>query len=316
LREQLDSIFRQTVLPSELVISDDASSDATLSIIADAVAALAATPGRDPLEVRVLTNSEALGLVPNFQVAVSACSGELIALCDQDDVWADDRIERAVAIFARDPELLLLHSDAHLIDSSGAKMGVTLFESLGITSAIVTRVHDGDAFDVLMRRNIVTGATTIFRRSLAKVAFPVPAGWLHDEWLALVAAAVGRVDLSEDRLVEYRQHGGNLVGARRLSLAQSFGRMVEPGSQRNARLLVRATSLAERLPAIPGVQGEKIVAVRQKLIHEEVRSRLSAHRLARVFPVVREFATGRYTKFGRGGSDAVRDILQPLPGPR
>jgi hypothetical protein len=219
-------------------------------------------------------------------------------------------------MFSRDAQLLLVHSDAHLIDSSGAMMGTTLFESLGITSATVTRVHEGDAFAVLMRRNIVTGATTIFRRSLAKVAFPVPAGWLHDEWLALVAAAVGRVDLSEDRLVEYRQHGANLVGARRLSLAQSFGRMVEPGSERNARLLVRATSLAERLPALPGVQGEKVLVARQKLIHEEVRSRLSAHRLARVFPVLREFSTGRYAKFGRGSSDAVRDFLQPLAGPR
>jgi len=308
VRQQLSSIFAQTVLPAEIVISDDASSDDTLAIVAEVTREASATS----VTVIVRHNAVALGVVANFELALRATTGEFVVLCDQDDEWMPDRLELILAEFARRPELVLLHGDAELIDANGASLGGTLFQALDIDARMVELAHAGSEWELLLRRNIVTGATTAFRRSLLALALPVPEGWLHDEWLAIVAAATSRIDLTSDRLVRYRQHGTNQVGVRQLSIVGKLRRMLEPGSDRNARLLVRAASLESRLGMLPGLTPERAEAVANKLVHERVRSELGVHRITRVAPVLREYRTGRYARYGRGAADAVRDVLQPL----
>jgi glycosyltransferase involved in cell wall biosynthesis len=312
LREQLDSIFAQTVLPTELIISDDGSTDSTVAIVRSVVDSRA----DDSVRVTVLENPAPLGFVENFSGAIRTCTGDLVVLSDQDDVWRADRLERALAEFASRPHLLLLHSDADLIDGAGSPLAGSLFEALAIGSSMQHEVHEGRAWAVLLRRNIVTGATAAFRRSLATLALPVPEGWLHDEWLAVVAAATGNLDLTTERLIEYRQHGGNQVGVRMLGLSGKVGRMLETGSARNARLLARSASLVDRLPQLPDVSPDRIADAGAKLVHEQVRSSLRRSRISRFVPVLRELASGRYSRFGRGPADAARDLLQPLDRPR
>ena len=313
IAEQLLSILNQSRLPREIVLSDDASTDATVAIAETTFATFAAAHSHAPVELTVLRNGVAFGVTKNFEQAILACRSDLVALCDQDDVWMPHRLERLVGVFAARPRLQLVHSDARLIDDSGEDLGETLFEAYEVTAELQNLIHSGAAFTVLMHRNVVTGATVVMRRELAAAAAPFPANWVHDEWLAVVAATLGELDLVADQLIDYRQHGGNAIGARRLSFAGKFARMVEPGAKRNARLLARATSLAERLRDLGDlVPSERLAATEHKLRHEEARSELSVHRAARVVPVLRELRTGRYGEFGRGVSDAVRDLLQPL----
>jgi glycosyltransferase involved in cell wall biosynthesis len=308
LRQQLDSILAQSVLPTELILSDDGSTDSTGAILQSSIDAARGGAVR----VTVLRNTTPIGTVANFQRAIEACTGDLIVLCDQDDVWRPDRLEWMLSQFDSRADLLLLHSDADLIDAEGAALPGSLFEALGVGSSTQRRVHAGGAWKVLLRRNIVTGATTALRRSLASVALPVPDGWLHDEWLAIVSAATGRMDLTSERLIGYRQHGNNQIGVQALDISGKIGRMLETGSARNARLLARAASLAARLPDLPGVSPAKIADAKAKLVHEQVRSRLGRRRLPRAGHVLRELWTGRYRRFGRGLADAARDLLQPL----
>jgi glycosyltransferase involved in cell wall biosynthesis len=312
LREQLASILAQTLLPDEIVISDDASTDSTLEIIESEVASFRSANGDAAPNVTVLRNETPLGVSANFERAILACSSELVALCDQDDVWEPGRLARALTLFGGRPELLLIHGDAILIDGNGAELGETLFEALEVDAKLRAQVHSGGAFELLLHRNIVTGATAVVRRELAALAAPFPAAWLHDEWLAIIAAATGAIDLTSERLVRYRQHGDNQLGARKLSVVGKLGRMFEPGYERNLRLVRRATALAERVPLIDGVSSRRIEATHRKLLHERVRSELNPSRLRRVVPVLRELRTGRYGEFGRGAADAVRDLLQPL----
>ncbi len=307
VREQVESILAQTLPVGEIVVADDGSADSTLSIVTDLVGHASPQP-----RLTVLTGTSPLGVAANFGRAIAACTGDVVVLSDQDDVWRGDRVQHLVARFSADEHLLLLHGDADLIDDDDQPIGSTLFRALGITTSIEDAVHAGNAFEVLMRRNLVTGATCGFRRGLADLALPVPEGWLHDEWLGIVAAVIGRVDLTTERLVRYRQHGANQVGARELSMAGKFGRILEPGAERNRRLLARAASLEQRLSQLPGVAPDRTAAAAAKLAHETVRSRLVPQRGRRVAPVLRELATGRYSRYGRGAADAVRDILQPL----
>lgn len=307
LGDQLASILAQTRRPDRIVVTDDASTDDTVCL---ARAALAGFSG----EVIIATNSGPRGVVPNFSHGVTLASTELIALCDQDDLWRRDKLELMVAEFDRRPELQLLHTDARLVDASGRDLGGTLLESLTMTRAIRRDEHDGRAIHRLLQRNFVTGATTIVRQELMQLALPVPEGWLHDEWFAIVAAATGdgRIDLLELPLIDYRQHGANEVGAKLLGVGGKAKRMAEPRAERNARLLTRAEQLPERLVQLGSlVSPEVIAASRAKLAHERRRSALPAMRRARVLGVATGLLRGDYRRFGRGSFDAIRDLLQP-----
>lgn len=309
IEEQLASVLDQRLQPHEVVVSDDASTDETIGVIERMLSARSAA---DLPDVRILRNAKALGVTANFERALAATTGELIALCDQDDLWHPEKLERLARVFGARPDLLLVHSDARLTDAAGRPMGRTLFETLGVTTDERRRVHRGEAFDVLMRRNIVTGATAMVRRELVERSVPFPAAWVHDEWLAVVGASTGAVDLVEESLIDYRQHGANQIGATSLTGLGRVQRLRAPRSRRNAMLLERARALAERMPLL---QPQPSQAARRraeaKLEHERVRSALPASRLRRPWPVLREWLTGRYSTCGLGLQDVVRDLVQP-----
>jgi glycosyltransferase involved in cell wall biosynthesis len=307
LSAQLESILNQTLLPDEIVLSDDASTDDTVAI-AEAIAAT--HPG---VRLRVLRNARPLGVTKNFEQAVLATEGELIVLSDQDDLWYPNRIEKAAAEFARRPGLLLLHGDARLVDADGEPLGSDLFAALEATPWELGSIVAGRAIDVFLRRNLALGAATMFRRSLLEPAAPFDAGWVHDEWLAVIAAATGEgtVDFVPEPLIDYRQHGANQIGVRKLSFRGKLRRLMQPRRERNRRLLAAFEHLAARLEQL-GVAPEIVAAAREKVEHERVRNALPAARILRVVPVMREVRTGRYRTKGRGAPDVLRDLVQPV----
>lgn len=311
VERQIDSILAQSRLPDEVVLSDDHSTDNTVDLV-KATFSRHLKRGHALPRLVLLENPVALGVARNFEQAIAAAGTELVALSDQDDIWRPDRIEAAVAQFADRPTLLLLHSDAQLIDEVGNQLAGTLLDALEVPRAVRQKIHAGEAFDELMKRNLVTGATTMFRRSLAGLAFPIPESWLHDEWLAIVAAAVDGVDLLPECLIDYRQHGDNQIGVHKLPITGKLRRIVESGFERNRRLLARASVLSDRFERMAVVPAERAQAARDKLQHETVRSSIPGSRLRRGPTVLRELRTGRYQRFGRGLADAFRDLVQPL----
>jgi glycosyltransferase involved in cell wall biosynthesis len=308
---QLRSIFEQTLLPDEIIVSDDDSTDATLEIIKRE----AAEHPDARITLTILENSPALGVTRNFEEALSACSGDLVALSDQDDVWHPTRLEAMVSVFDSSRDVDLIFSDARLVDAENEALGETLFAGLGITAADKAMISSGSAFAALMKRNLVTGATVMLRRELVDRARPFPASWVHDEWLAVVAAATGSVRLLDQPLIDYRQHGANVIGAGSLSFSEKVRRATEEGRERNARLVSRARELAERLETLsPPVSESYRIAARDKLAHETARSALPRARIRRPGRVVAEWRTGRYSRYGQGGADILRDLVQPLAG--
>ena len=129
VEEQLFSILNQSRLPIEVIVSDDASTDNTIAIVRKVFAGQASVVP----QLRILTNAVALGVSKNFEQAVGACAGEVIALSDQDDVWVSDRVELMSAEFATRPELGLLFTDARLVDADGQPLAVSLFQALEIS---------------------------------------------------------------------------------------------------------------------------------------------------------------------------------------
>jgi hypothetical protein len=218
-----------------------------------------------------------------------------------------------VAGFDKRPDLLLLHSDARLVDGARKDLDQSLFHALEVKPFELDWIHNGRAFDVFLRRNLVTGATTVLRRSLLEQAAPFPREWVHDEWLAIVASAIGRVDVIEDALIEYRQHESNQIGARRDSFMGKVRKALASRGTIHHERARKAELLLERLLSLGGrVAPDTIRKLREKLEHQRFRAALPPSRAARCLPVLREALTGRYNKFGRGARGVVRDLFESV----
>ena len=303
LRDQLRSILHQTRPPDEIIISDDGSTDSTLEIIEEFASS---SGGPQPPVWSVETRTKPLGVSGNFASALTKARGAIIALADQDDVWEPERIEKGLSQFH--DGVLLVHSDATLIDASGRPTG-SLMSALRLTSSERRNLLRGRALDVLLRRNVVTGAATIIRSSLLVHALPIPEGWVHDEWLALVAAAQRGVIFQEDPLIRYRQHGNNEIGASKTDYEEARRRLLEKRSEFFARKLRRNHGIVALLDENPSwLDSADHLSLMAKVEFDQWRSTLPSSRVRRLVPVLRRWFVGDYGRYARGYVDVIRDI--------
>src|SRR5258708_7526568 len=170
LPEQLASIAKQTRLPDELVVCDDHSMDRTVAIVQE-FAAAASYP------VRVFENKSNLGFAANFERAIRLCDGDLIALCDQDDIWYPHRLDCSEQEFIAHPHAGLVFSDADLVDEHNRLIGQTLWQRLGFVGKCKRDLLAGQ-FVVLAKHRFVTGATVMFRATLRDHCLPIGPGWI------------------------------------------------------------------------------------------------------------------------------------------
>ncbi|MGN2247007.1 glycosyltransferase family 2 protein [Frateuria sp. GZRR35] len=307
LQEQLESLLRQTRRPDEIVIGDDGSQDGTWLLL-QAFKEKAAALG---IRTQVLRHERNIGFVSNFSRMLQQAMGDILFLCDQDDVWRCDKLATITRCFENDPSLLLLFSDARLVDAGGAPLRHTLFEALELTREERAAIHEGRAFEVLLRRNTVTGATSAFRRRLVDLALPVGTGWIHDEWLAIVAAAAGRVGMIEESLIDYRQHAGNQIGMHKRTFIEKWRDLVR---RRQAQLLAeigRLEVLRAHLAAAPVDFDRMRGPIERKRAHFQRRVLLGAvPRWARWPGVAREAMRGDYRRYVTGGRSVLRDLLR------
>lgn len=307
LAEQLASIADQERVPDEVVIRDDASSDGTRRIVE---AFARDFPGR----VDFAVNPSRLGVTGNFEAALAATTGELVLLSDQDDVWHRHRVAQAERAFGADPDLELLFADARLVDGTGAPLGTTQMRSLGMRDDERAAIRDGRAFEVFAARNLPLGATMCMRRRVVEDALPIPGSWLHDEWIALIAAARGRIAYVDEPIIDYRQHGGNVLGAAPRTVRDKYVAIFAPKRDLRGVMVDRETVLGERLRAM-GAPPRLQSVCDAKLVHARVRGSLPPTRALRIVPILREAASGRYGRCSGGWRTMVVDLLRPFRGP-
>lgn len=305
LQAQLDSLYAQTRLPDWVVLSDDASTDATPALLTAAAAVFEARGVR----VQLRLNAENLGYVRHFEQALAGVDADLLFPCDQDDVWHADKIALLAAQFEADPGLLLLHCDAELIDASGAPLGRRLLAVLEMTPAEWRSMTSGDAFDVLIRRNIVTGAAMAFRRTVLAAAQPFPVEWAHDEWLAVIAALEGRVRTLNSALLGYRQHDNNQIGVRARGTLHKVAGIAGYRKAFLARMEARYRVLAARARDMPALPERRRADIDARLLHATRRNQAARSPLSRAPAVARELLSGRYHRFGRGLRSALVDLM-------
>ncbi|WP_299291063.1 glycosyltransferase family 2 protein [uncultured Mucilaginibacter sp.] len=208
LDQQLNSILNQSESVDEIIICDDKSTDTTIKIIQSFQKQL-------PDIIKLHINKASLGPIKNFEKAISLCTGEIVFLSDQDDVWAKDKVKKIVRKFQDDPGLEAVFTDANLIDQHGMLLGKTLFENLDFNLHSQKEWSTGKAFiEILYYRNKITGATMAFKKSLFEkvVPFLILKNFWHDAQLGLHAALENKLDWINEPLIEYRIHDKQQVG--------------------------------------------------------------------------------------------------------
>ncbi len=209
LREQLDSLARQTLLPYELVVSDDQSADRTLDVIRQFAAA-------SPFLVRVVPNNIRRGFADNFINALRHCTGDAVAYCDQDDVWNPLKLERCMAAMRSDPSVTLVHHDSEEVSSDLRSLGITVRPNgnpIRVPWAerpSVVGVYAMGCCMLVHRRvvNVVLNCWPETHREKVTES-DTRRGLSHDIATMRIAPIVGTVVYVSDRLVRHRRHQQN-----------------------------------------------------------------------------------------------------------
>ena len=245
LPDLLDSLVAQSYKNIEIVAVDDCSIDSTSEILT----AYAANNSN----IRVYRNDKNLGFIKNFEKAMGLCKGELIALCDQDDIWVPEKITLQVATIG---DNMLIYHDSEFVDESNTTLNRKLSD--------LYNFYRGDQPEVLLIENFIPGHTMLFKKQLLHYALPLNEGVFHDWWLAYLAINHGGIDYVPASLVRYRQHSTNETNllnhkeTANLSWARSvrFLRQVAGYKQnKNPELVKRFTELyIGRLTSLTGIR--------------------------------------------------------------
>jgi glycosyltransferase involved in cell wall biosynthesis len=208
IRDQLDSLAAQQYLPAELIISDDASSDGTVAI-AEQFAKTA------PFTVHIARHGHRVGYSANFMRGASLCTSDIIAFCDQDDIWSPQKLASCIEGF-RNPAVLLVYHNAEVITETGELLDtLSCYASAPISPPLslcpVRNIALALGFTEVFRR-CITEFSDLWEMSLNFMDLMTPMA--HDQWVFFIASVFGSIVYIDETLAAYRQHDTNLYGWR------------------------------------------------------------------------------------------------------
>lgn len=209
IKRQLDSIIKQLKQDDEIIMVDDGSKDQTVQVVKD-------TYGN---RIQVYVNEKNLGAIKSFEKAISLARGDILFLCDQDDVWEDNKVETVLNAFEDQHADLVVH-DAYVVDGDFNILNPSWNDYNH------NNINQGIFGNIL--KNAYTGAFMAFKRDIVSDILPFPSTIeMHDQWIALVCMMKKKkIVFIEKPLMKYVRHGGNVTGIKKRPLSvQIKGRL-------------------------------------------------------------------------------------------
>lgn len=296
IKAQLDSFMNQTVLPDELIICDDGSSDDTVGIIN-------AFKANCPFKVMLIVNKSNLGVTKNFENACKNAEKEIIFFSDQDDIWQPDKAEKILTAFSQNSDKNTIFTDAVLFDDKGDKE-ISCWQSFGFTRK-KKRVFNKSQLHSLLMGWFCTGATMAAKREFLMSIMPFPAYLLHDQWISIAASLSESLLAVEDKLIKYRQHINQVVGAKELSLSEKVLLDAKYKGQMTIYSSIKDDIIRFNIDehAIKLIDGKiKFLQFRHDIKHSNYVSGLLL--------AIKVFCKGFYFKYSdRPGASFIKDVL-------
>lgn len=211
LPAQLDSLLNQSFGDFRIIVRDGGSQDRTCSILRERQAE---NPGR----IKLLPPARA-NAAENFGALMEAAEANLVMFSDHDDAWLPDKIARTLAKY-REAEArwgaetpILVFTDSKIVDADLRELHPSMMRWQKLDPRILSLRR-------LLVQNVPSGNVMLFNRALLDLARPLPArAVMHDHWIALVAAAFGKIVFLDEPTLLYRQHQSNVFGAAHYSLS-------------------------------------------------------------------------------------------------
>jgi hypothetical protein len=320
LAAQLASLLGQDRLPDELVISDDGSCDETEQVVKE----FAATA---PFPVIWLRNPGRRGYQRNVDFALAATIGDVILLADQDDVWLERHVSLLAAPFETDPRLMVAAGDSQVMSADGSVSDSTVHDQMPADKMHATNRARGIAqFRQVLAARAVAGHSMAVRRSVLEVASPLPVGWMPDEWIFLIGAAMGRVLYVEEVISRFRRYARYVPGPEYRRAPDPItglltGPAIAPATEfavpaetstlsgeelaRWQNLLSRLRYAGALLPLADQALAEATAKLRLLTFRATVRGQAAPVRAIRVLPWL---LAGRYRRAGGGFAVGMRDL--------
>ena len=199
LRAQLDSIIEQLNYCDELIISYDSSTDRTWEIIKEYEARYSM--------VKVFRNSDK-GVFGNFENAIKRCTGDIIFISDQDDIWLSNKIRTVCECFEKTSADMVIHNGKH-INSKGEIISASFFDMYNIKK--------GKVRNFLKPR--YSGCCTAFTKEIRERIIPIPrCVGAYDHWIGMIGELQGELIFLNDCLIYHRLHDENYTPEGRRSL--------------------------------------------------------------------------------------------------
>jgi glycosyltransferase involved in cell wall biosynthesis len=198
IKEQIDSILNQSLLPEEIIICDDNSSDNTICII---------EAYKNPI-FKIYRNEKCIGVTENFKKAVGlTIPGNLIALADQDDIWLSNKLEilyNKLLPYKTENIPVIAYSDLTLVDDNKVIINKSFWNELN-------HHHHEHCLATLLFGNFITGHSILMNTKMKDYFLDKPKDFiLHDVWIAFIANSFGKAIKINEPLALYRQHSQNV----------------------------------------------------------------------------------------------------------
>ncbi len=190
IQHQIESILNQLGENDEIIISDDGSTDDTIMIIKDFMST----------DHRIkLVKGPKCGVIKNFENAINHAKGDYIFLCDQDDIWAKNKISKVLTCFKETNCTCVIH-DTRVIDNKQNTIIPSFFEFRNSKAGVIHNII----------KNSYIGCCMAFRRELLDEILPIPTEiHMHDQWIGIISDIYGKTTFLDDSLLLYRRHEDN-----------------------------------------------------------------------------------------------------------
>jgi glycosyltransferase involved in cell wall biosynthesis len=302
IADQLRSFADQDRRPDELVITDDGSTDHTAKIVEDFARSA-------PFPVRFEPNPARLGYNQNFARAISLCTGQIILMSDQDDVWLPAHVRRIAEAFEAEPKVGFVTSNSTYTDDQLRPTGADIWKSERFTPSNLNRDWQ---FPAWARHRALAGHASAFRADLRDVVLPIGEDWIYDQWIGLVCAACSRVVTLPDHLTLHRHHAAQAVANDQKTLAQWHADKPTLDVDHFDREITRWRALLDRAEAHPGrlIDPRVLDVLRDRIRLLQIRQNLRRKgRLGRISGALAQLLAGRYHRSARGWLTFGRDVM-------
>ncbi len=198
IEEQLRSLTEQTFRDLEIIVIDDKSTDNTLKIVNGLM--------EKDNRIKVYENPKNLGLFANYLKGAALAKGEFVCVCDQDDYWRADRVEILKGLLEKGKDNMLSYSDIEVCDENLKFMR----SSLGLNE---TRLRKGRLGELSLLKNVTTHMMIRKKVNDLLITVSESAPFAHDHLMLVLSAGLGKIVYSKEKLLKYRQHSANAIGA-------------------------------------------------------------------------------------------------------